>query len=310
MSKFRRKAFYLGVTSILLAALLAGAPGLRPSAAQTLPGSASRTFPETGKTVRGIFLDYWDKHGGLPQQGYPISELMTEVSDLNGKAYTVQYFERAVFEHHPENQPPYDVLLSQLGTFQYKQKYPAGAPPQQPDNSPGSQLFPETGKRVGGKFLAYWRAHGGLPQQGYPISEEFQEKSDLDGKTYTVQYFERAVFELHTENAPPYDVLLSQLGTFRYRAKYGAATTTGPKEVNVNIVNFKFDPGTLTVDVGTKVTWTQLDETIHDSTSKTKVWSSPILNKGDKYSYTFTKAGTYEYWCSIHPEMLGRVVVK
>ena len=245
MSRFRRKAFYLGVTSILLAALLAGAPGLRPSAAQTLPGSASRTFPETGKTVRGIFLDYWDKHGGLPQQGYPISELMTEVSDLNGKAYTVQYFERAVFEHHPENQPPYDVLLSQLGTFQYKQKYPAGAPPQQPDNSPGSQLFPETGKRVGGKFLAYWRAHGGLPQQGFPISEPFTEKSDLDGKTYTVQYFERAVFEAHPENQPPYDVLLSQLGTFQYRAKYasGGSATPAPSPQASRPIEGLFDVG-------------------------------------------------------------------
>ncbi|HET6262913.1 MAG TPA: cupredoxin family copper-binding protein [Chloroflexia bacterium] len=173
-----------------------------------------------------------------------------------------------------------------------------------------SRTFTETGKTVKGRFLEYWNANGGLAQQGYPISEEFQEKSDLDGKTYTVQYFERAVFELHPENAPPFDVLLSQLGTFRYRAKYGAVTTPGPKEVNVNIVNFKFDPRTLTVDVGTKVTWTQLDETIHDSSSKTKVWSSPIMNKGEKYSYTFTKAGTYEYWCTIHPEMLGTVVVK
>jgi hypothetical protein len=43
--------------------------------------------------------------------------------DLNGKPYTVQYFERAVFELHPENKSPYDVLLSQLGTFQYKARY-------------------------------------------------------------------------------------------------------------------------------------------------------------------------------------------
>jgi glucose/arabinose dehydrogenase len=187
----------------------------------TIPGTGSRTFPETGKTVTGIFLDYWNAHGGLPQQGYPISELMTEVSELNGKAYTVQYFERAVFEHHPENQPPNDVLLSQLGTFQYRKKYPNGAPGQQANNSPGSVLFPETGHRVGGKFLEYWQKNGGLAQQGYPISEEFTEKSDLDGKEYRVQYFERAVFELHPEQQPPYDVLLSQLGTFQYKEKYG-----------------------------------------------------------------------------------------
>ena len=194
-------------------------PGTPASVA--IPGNGSRTFPETGKTVRGIFLDYWDKHGGLPQQGFPISELMSEVSDLDGKPYRVQYFERAVFEYHPEQQPPYDVLLSQLGTFRYKAKYPGGAPNQQPNTSPGSVLFSETGKRVGGKFLEYWQKNGGLAQQGYPISEEFAEKSELDGKEYRVQYFERAVFEWHPENAPPYDVLLSQLGTFQYKLKYG-----------------------------------------------------------------------------------------
>jgi hypothetical protein len=148
--------------------------------------------------------------------------MFTEVSDLNGKPYTVQYFERAVFEYHPENQSPYDVLLSQLGTFQYKKKYPSGAPGQAPNTGPGSVLFPETGNRLGGKFLTYWKEHGGVAQQGYPISNEFTEVSDLNGKPYTVQYFERAVFEYHPENQPPYDVLLSQLGTFRYRDLYGS----------------------------------------------------------------------------------------
>jgi hypothetical protein len=186
-----------------------------------IPGDTTRTFPETGKTVRGLFLDYWQNNGGLAQQGYPISDMFTEVSALNGKPYTVQYFERAVFEYHPENQPPYNVLLSQLGTFQYKKKYPTGAPGQTPNTSEGSMLFAETGKRVGGKFLAYWQQNGGLAQQGYPISDEFMEKSDLNGQTYLVQYFERAVFELHPENQPPFDVLLSQLGTFQYREKYG-----------------------------------------------------------------------------------------
>jgi methionine-rich copper-binding protein CopC len=178
------------------------------------------TFPPTSMTVCGKFLDYWNSHGGLAQQGYPISNEFQEKSDVDGKTYTVQYFERAVFEAHPENQPPYDVLLSLLGDSFYKQKYPNGAPNQTPNTSPGSQLFSQTGHRLGGKFLAYWKNHGGLAQQGYPISDEFQEKSALDGKTYTVQYFERAVFEAHPENQPPYDVLLSQLGTFTFQKKY------------------------------------------------------------------------------------------
>ncbi len=185
-----------------------------------LPGDDTRIFPETGKTVTGIFLDYWNDHGGLTQQGYPISEVIGEASDLNGQPYTVQYFERAVFELHPENDAPYNVLLSQLGTYQYKRKYPTGAPGQTP-NQQDAHYFPETDHWIGGKFLQYWQTHGGLAQQGYPISEEFTEVSDLNGQPYTVQYFERAVFELHPENTPPNDVLLSQLGTFQHRSKYG-----------------------------------------------------------------------------------------
>jgi pimeloyl-ACP methyl ester carboxylesterase len=89
----------------------------------TIPGTGSQAFAETGKTVTGIFLDYWKQNGGLAQQGYPISDLLTEKSPLDGKTYTVQYFERAVFEYHPENQAPNDVLLSQLGTFRYQELY-------------------------------------------------------------------------------------------------------------------------------------------------------------------------------------------
>lgn len=87
-----------------------------------------RTFPETGKQVCGRFLEYWTNNGGLAQQGLPLTNEFVEVSDLNGKSYTVQYFERAVFEKHPENAAPYDVLLSQLGTFRLAAKYPGGDP--------------------------------------------------------------------------------------------------------------------------------------------------------------------------------------
>jgi hypothetical protein len=91
-----------------------------------VPTNSSRTFSETGKTLSGRFLEYWTEHGGVSQQGYPISNEFLEKNDIDGKTYRVQYFERSVFEYHPENQPPHDVLLSQLGTVRYKQKYPAG----------------------------------------------------------------------------------------------------------------------------------------------------------------------------------------
>jgi hypothetical protein len=191
------------------------APEARPASAQ----SGCQMFTETGKTVCGAFLAYWSDHGGLAQQGYPVSSSFSELSEVNGRAYTVQYFERAVFEHHPENRPPYDVLLSLLGSIAYRQKYPTGVR-ELPDNSAPSRFFPETGKDVRGAFLDYWQGHGGLAQQGYPISNRFVERSDLDGKEYVVQYFERAVFELHPENRAPYDVLLSQLGALKLRQRY------------------------------------------------------------------------------------------
>jgi hypothetical protein len=179
-----------------------------------------QAFRETDKSVCGRFLDYWRENGGLSQQGYPISPEMSEVSEIDGKTYTVQYFERAVFERHPENAAPNDVLLSLLGVIQYRQKYPAGAPGQATNIEAGARRFAETGRTVGGVFLDYWNRNGGLAQQGFPISDEFTEQSDVDGKMYRVQYFERAVFEFHPENAAPYNVLLSLLGALRYRAKY------------------------------------------------------------------------------------------
>ena len=212
-----RTVRWLGIFVLALVALPVS--GVTPSAAQ----AGTRTFPETGKTVTGKFYQYWLSHGQLAQQGYPISNQMNERSETDGKTYTVQYFERAVFELHPENKAPNDVLLSLLGNFLYKGRYATGAGGQQANTSAGSVVFPETGKRLGGKFLAYWKSHGGLAQQGYPISDEFNERSDLDGKTYRVQYFERAVFEFHPENTgTQFEVLLSQLGTFRYKARYAA----------------------------------------------------------------------------------------
>ncbi len=195
------------------------------------PKGVSYTFPQTGKTVRGLFLEYWREHGGVMRQGYPISEEMQERSEIDGKVYRVQYFERAVFEYHPENHSPYEVLLSLLGVLEYRRKYPdpRGAPGQTPNTSPGSVLFPQTGRRLGGVFLDYWQAHGGLGQFGYPISDEFMEVSELDGRVYRVQYFERAVFEHHPEYAgTPYEVLLSQLGTYEYRCRYAQAPQADP----------------------------------------------------------------------------------
>jgi hypothetical protein len=182
---------------------------------------AQSYFPETGQTVEGAFLSYWEANGGLAQFGYPVSGNVTERSGVDGNEYSMQYFERAVFEYHPEHKgTPYEVLLSLLGASAYKQKYPDGngAPGQKPSTDHPFR-FEQTGKTLGGVFRSYWETHGGLARQGYPLSDEFQETSPLDGKTYTMQYFERAVFEYHPEHkGTPYEVLLSLLGSSAYKA--------------------------------------------------------------------------------------------
>jgi hypothetical protein len=86
------------------------------------PSAADRWYvPETAHSLSGRFLQYWQTTGGLALYGYPISEPLTEPSATDGKPYTVQYFERARFEYHPENKPPFDVLLGLLGRQLYEQ---------------------------------------------------------------------------------------------------------------------------------------------------------------------------------------------
>lgn len=217
---FSRLTVFIPSLVVILTFQTLGQPTVLAQPQQPQQGQC-QTFPETGKMVCDKFLSYWQGHGGLAQQGFPISGEFQERSDVDGKVYTVQYFERAVFELHPENATPNDVLLSLLGSLAYKQKYPNGAtelPP--PANPVAGMVFPQTGKEIRGEFLTYWKEHGGLQQQGYPITNLMLEKSELDGKQYTVQYFERAVFESHPENTPPYNVLLSQLGTLRFNHNY------------------------------------------------------------------------------------------
>lgn len=90
------------------------------------------------------------------------------------------------------------------------------------------QFFPETGFKVCGRFLEYFKANGGVAQQGFPISIVFDELNAPppagDGQTHKVQYFQRARFEEHPENQPPNDVQLGLLGTEQYRSKYGEQT--------------------------------------------------------------------------------------
>ena len=88
------------------------------------------------------------------------------------------------------------------------------------------------------------------------------------------------------------------------------ADGVAPVAVHVNIFNYKFDPETVTVPVGTTVTWTNKDEIPHTVASSDKSFQgSGGLDTDDSYSYTFTKPGTYSYYCTLHPFMKGKVVV-
>jgi plastocyanin len=78
----------------------------------------------------------------------------------------------------------------------------------------------------------------------------------------------------------------------------------------VTIDNFSFGPQTVTVPVGATVTWTNRDDIPHTSVSTDGVFKSKVMDTDEKFSYTFAKAGTYPYYCSIHPKMTGQVVVK
>jgi len=79
---------------------------------------------------------------------------------------------------------------------------------------------------------------------------------------------------------------------------------------DVKIDNFSFGPQTITVPVGTTVTWTNRDDIPHTSVSTDDVFKSKVMDTDEKFSYTFTKAGTYPYYCAIHPKMTGKVVVQ
>lgn len=88
------------------------------------PPATGSFFTETKHSLSGAFLSFWQNNGGLPTFGYPISEPFTERNEQDGQSYTVQYFERARFEFHPDQPARYQVLLGHLGR-QYLATSPA-----------------------------------------------------------------------------------------------------------------------------------------------------------------------------------------
>jgi plastocyanin len=78
----------------------------------------------------------------------------------------------------------------------------------------------------------------------------------------------------------------------------------------VKIDNFSFGPQIVTVPVGATVTWTNRDDIPHTVVSTDGVFKSKVRDTDEKFAYTFTKAGTYSYYCSVHPKMTGQIVVQ
>lgn len=184
--------------------------------------SDERCFPETGFCIAGRFREYWESNGGLSIFGFPITPQQEEM--VEGKPLQVQWFERNRFELHPENARPYDVLLGRLGVTSLEidrqdwTAFPTATP------LPECRYFAETQHNICGDILTYWRANGlefdgqegkteaeSIALFGLPLSEILT--VTIEGQSYNIQWFERARFELHPENAPPYNVLLGLLGS-------------------------------------------------------------------------------------------------
>jgi uncharacterized lipoprotein YbaY len=185
-----------------------------------------RCFAETGYCISGRIREYWEQNGGLAVFGLPLGPQQALTTE--GGAIQAQWFERHRLELHPENPAPYDVLLGRLGVDRLAQQgrdwqsFPRPDPAEAGD-AERCRLFSETGHVVCDAFLQAFRAYGlsfpgragvtyeeSLALFGLPISAPMTET--IDGKEYTVQWFERARFELHPENQPPYNVLFGRLG--------------------------------------------------------------------------------------------------
>ncbi|NJN67175.1 MAG: alpha/beta fold hydrolase [Chloroflexaceae bacterium] len=210
--------------------IMAGPPG--HAQAQT----SWRCFAETGMCIKGRIREFWEQNGGLPVFGLPMTPQTWQ--DVGGRAVQVQWFERARLEIHPENARPYDVLIGHVGRERFEQGGGQFSPPPThasslalPDEHDGydeqegeCSPFPETGYQVCGAFLETWRSSGlelddhpgtsraeSLSLFGLPLTEARTETL-ADGNRHTVQWFERARFEWHPEQAPANRVLLGLLG--------------------------------------------------------------------------------------------------
>jgi len=168
-----------------------------------------RYFTATGHGISGTFKRFWEARGGLPLFGYPLTESFME----NGRL--VQYFERVRLEQDPARiGTAQEIVIANLGSelVGTKRDGPAFLPTD-PATAAGRPFFAETGHAIAEPFRAYWQQQGGEAIFGAPISEPFDEINAADGRTYRVQYFQRARFTLQPggDGAAP-AIMLGALG--------------------------------------------------------------------------------------------------
>jgi PKD repeat protein len=145
----------------------------RPRAGGSSPPTpAVIAFPEMGTMLGGGFKHFWEQHGGLGQFGYPLTQELGEVNPADGREYTVQYFERARFEYHPEHAgTPYETQLGLVGRQAIAGR--EAEPPFQPVAGPGdddARYVDVTGHTLRGVFREQWETTGGVDLYGLPIS--------------------------------------------------------------------------------------------------------------------------------------------
>jgi plastocyanin len=99
------------------------------------------------------------------------------------------------------------------------------------------------------------------------------------------------------------------VAVFAVTAAFPAAPAQAA-DAEVQIDQFAFAPQRVTVKAGTTVTWINDEDIPHAVASSTKLFKSNALDTKDKFSFTFTTAGAYEYFCSLHPHMTGTIVVE
>lgn len=104
--------------------------------------------------------------------------------------------------------------------------------------------------------------------------------------------------------------VLACLAMMASRVQATVTADDKPPIVTVKMINFTYSPDPLTIAAGTTVRWVNYDDDQHNVVSDDKSFKSKLLDKNQEYSYTFAKKGTYRYICSIHPKMIGKVIVE